>query len=205
MEQQQAAEAETGSDLGGDLGGGGLPPGARVTDEGRVVNAKGEVIGTAEEFGIDTSGGSSTRGGAAAGGGGAGAQGGGRGGAVAAGEMGPGISADAIKVGVADADDQEEANRALGTAGATQINFRRAYEAMIKYANEHGGAAGRKLVPVFHRLSVTSTEPREQQDQEACAHWTEDEPVFVGDGGFKAENGIACFQKHGIVTITSNV
>jgi len=75
---------------------------------------------------------------------------------------------------------------------------------MLKYVNEHGGVNGRKLVPVFHRLSAASTEPYEQQDQEVCAHFTQDDPVFVADGGFKTENGIACLQEHGAVTIATN-
>ena len=208
VEQQQAAEAETGSDLGGDLGGG-LPAGASVNDKGQVVNSKGEVIGTAEEFGIESgggSGGAASGGGSTDGGGGGSLSAGGSGGSgsASAGAMGPGISKDTIKIGVSYADDQEEANRALGAAGASQIDFRRAYEAMIKYVNEHGGAANRKLDPVYHRLSVTSTEPPEQQDQELCARWSKDDPVFIGDGGFKTENGIACFQKNGIVTAAGN-
>jgi hypothetical protein len=207
--QQQVAEGQAEQGLGGDLGGE-LPAGASINKKGQVVSAKGKVLGSAEEFGLDsgggagggTGGGTGSTGGTA-GGGGPAASGGGSG-AAASGAMGPGIAADTIKIGIAYADDAEEANRALGAAGATQTSFRRAYEAMIKYVNQHGGAANRKLVPVFHKLSVTSTEPYEQQDQEVCAHWTRDDPVFVGDGGFKTENGIACFQKNGIATISGN-
>lgn len=199
VEQQEAAEiaAETGDDLGGTL-----PEGATINEKGQVVSESGEVIGEAEDFGLDTSGDSGSV---------ATSSGGDTGGAAAAGEPvdagenGPGVSASTIKIGVSYADDTEEANAAIGaTSGASQINQRRAWEAMVKYINSHGGAAGRKLQPVFHRLSATSSEPYDQQDQETCAHWTQDDPVFVGDGAFKTENGIACFQKNGLVTITTN-
>ena len=199
-EQQELAEAiaETGEDLGG-----ALPEGATINEKGQVVSETGEVLGDAEDFGIstdssgsvttadssDTDTGDTT----------------GTTERVDPGENGPGITASTIKIGVAYADDAEEANAAVGaTSGASQINTRRAYEAMIDYVNANGGVAGRKLEPVFHRLSATSTEPYDQQDQEVCAHWTQDDPVFVGDGGFKTENGVACMQKAGMVTITTN-
>ena len=199
-EVQEAAEvaAATGEDLGGVL-----PEGATINEEGEVVSASGEVLGDAEDFGIDTSSSSgstttsstdtgdtdtntNTK-------------------TVEPGENGPGITASTIKIGVSYADDTEEGNEAIGaTTGTAQINQRRAWEAMLKYINEHGGAAGRKLEPVFHKISVTSTEPYDQQDQEVCNHWTQDDPVFVADGGFKTENGIACFHKNGLVTIATN-
>ncbi len=202
-EQQQAAQDQLGSELGGDLDGG-LPPGARINKKGQVVSKSGEVLGTAEDFGVGSGGGSGGTAASGGSGGGGSFSGGGGSGTASAGAMGPGITANTIKVGVSYADDQEEANRALGAAGATQIDFRRAYEAMIKYVNEHGGAANRKIKPVYHRLFVTSNEPPEQQDQETCAHWSKDEPVFVADGAFKTENGIACFQKNDIVTVAGN-
>jgi hypothetical protein len=209
--QQQVAEEQGATGLGGDLGGGELPAGASINKKGQVVSEGGKVLGSAEEFGLDSGGGAgggTVSGGTGGAGGGPAAAGGGSGGggsgAAASGAMGPGISANTIKIGIAYADDAEEANRALGAAGATQTSFRRAYEAMIKYVNEHGGAANRKLEPVFHKLSVTSTEPYEQQDQEVCAHWTRDDPVFVADGGFKTDNGLACLQKNGVAMIANN-
>lgn len=177
-----------------------LPEGAHVNKKGQVVSKEGEVLGDASDFGLSDSGSSSSQGST----GSTGGEAPNNPGTAVSGEMGPGITDDTIKIGVSYADDAEEANSALGASGATQINTRQAYEAMLKYVNEQGGVAGRKLVPVFYRLSVTSTEPYDQQDQEVCAKWTDDEPVFVSDGGFKTENGIACFQENGMVTIASN-
>ncbi len=201
--QQQAVES---GEVSGDDLGEVLPEGTRINSKGQVVNAEGEVIGDAEDFGITTDDPGAAVSGGSSGGGTTGSTGatGSTGGAVAAGKNGPGISATTIKIGVSYADDAEEANRAIGAAGASQINQRRAWEAMIDYINNHGGVNGKKLDPVFHRLSVTSTEPYDQQDQEVCAHWTQDEPVFVADGAFKTDNGLACFEKNGLVTITTN-
>ena len=197
VEQQELAEvaAATGEDLGG-----ALPEGATINEKGQVVSESGEILGDAEDFGIDPGSGSTvTPGNGDTDGVAAAAD------PVDPGENGPGVSSTTIKIGISYADDTEEANAALGAAeGVGQINQRQAWEAMIKYINEHGGAAGRELEPVFHKLSAGSTEPYDQQDQETCAHWTQDDPVFVADGAFKTENGIACFQKNGMVTITTN-
>ena len=209
--QQEAVEL--GQGIASDDLSGGIPEGATVNSKGQVVSAEGEVLGDAEDFGLSSGGGGVAVGGSSGGtsGTGDGTSGtggtggtGGSGGSAASGANGPGITADAIKVGVAYADDAEEANAAIGAAGATQINTRRAWEAMLNYVNKSGGAAGRKLVPVFHRLSATSTEPYDQQDQEVCAHWAQDDPVFVADGGFKTENGISCMIKNGMVVMTTN-
>jgi hypothetical protein len=218
LEQQEAIEAGGLAASDGGLSGG-LPEGAHVNDKGQVVSASGEVLGDAKDFGLSTGGSTSggsnvaTTGGETSGGtggttsgptGGDGGDGGDGSTAGPVGDNGPGITADTIKIGVSYADDAEEGNAALGAAGATQINTRRAWEALLKYVNDRGGVDGRKLVPVFHRLSATSTEPFEQQDQEVCAHWSEDDPVFVSDGAFKTDNGISCFQEHGMVTVTTN-
>ena len=201
--QQEALEA---TQLGAQ--GGGLPEGATINEEGEVVNAKGEVIGDAEDFGLAAGGGSTSSTGTVSTSSGSTGTGtttpSASGGSTPSGKNGPGVTAETVKIGVTYSDDMEEANAAIGAAGATQINSRRAWEAMLNYVNKQGGVNGRKLVPVFHRISATSTEPYEQQDQEACAHWTEDEPVFVTDGGIKTDNGVACFQENGMVSVAFN-
>ncbi|MGH2806760.1 MAG: hypothetical protein ACRDKT_05735 [Actinomycetota bacterium] len=125
-------------------------------------------------------------------------------GRVTAGENGPGVTSDEIKIGIGYAEDTGEANQALGAAGASQAGWERAHNAMIDYINANGGIGGRKVVPVFHRLQTVTSEPIDQQDQEACAHWTEDDPVFISNGAWRTENGIACLEKAGTVVMTSN-
>lgn len=124
---------------------------------------------------------------------------------VEPGENGPGITAKTIKIGILYTADYDEANAALGAAGASGINFRRAYDAMIEDLNKNrGGIGGRRAVPVYHKYYATSTKTSDQQDQEACAHWTQDDPVFATDGGLKTENGVACLEKAGTVAIAVN-
>jgi hypothetical protein len=217
LEEQQAVLQSAAS---GDGLSAGLPEGTHVNEKGQVVTDSGKVLGSAEDFGLSTggSGGSSTiastGGTSSTSGSGStstpteGSEGtggdGGTAGPAASGENGPGITSDTIKIGIAYADDTEEANAAIGAAGATQINEKRAWEAMAKYVNDHGGIGGRDLIPTFYKLSVTSTESYDQQDQEFCAHYTQDEPVFVTNGAFKTDNGISCLQKAGLVSIMTN-
>ena len=115
----------------------GLPEGTHINDKGQVVTEEGEVLGDAEDFGLspkrlqlrwwrgggiyrhpdrwlDNRRGSTSGPSPAAGG------------TAPAGEMGPGITADTIKIGVSYADDAEEANAAIGGTGATQINQKQA-------------------------------------------------------------------------------
>lgn len=50
-------QAQNGAAIGAELGdatGGTIPPGAHINSKGQVVNAEGEVIGNAEDFGIST-------------------------------------------------------------------------------------------------------------------------------------------------------
>ena len=210
--QQEAVETGALATQGDGLSAG-LPEGTHINDKGQVVTESGEVLGDAEDFGLSPSG---SGGGTVAStdtpgtgdtptdGGDTAAPPPSSGGNAPAGANGPGITADTIKIGISYADDAEEANAAIGAAGATQINQKQAWEAMLKYVNGHGGVNGRELVPVWHKLSATSTEAYDQQDQEVCAHWTQDDPVFVSDGAFKTENGISCFQENGLVTIATN-
>ena len=55
--------------------------------------------------------------------------------------------------------------------------------AMIDETNKNGGLIGRKVAAVYHGYDATSQETSDQQDQEACADWTQDHHVFVLPGG----------------------
>lgn len=124
---------------------------------------------------------------------------------VAAGENGPGVTATTIKVGIMYTADYDQANDAIGANAATGVDFRRANDAMYDYINkERGGIGGRKVEVVYHQYRATSAAPADQQDQEACAHWTQDDPVFISDGALKTENGVACLEKAGTVMMATN-
>jgi hypothetical protein len=197
VQQQQAAQqaAEQGITDGG-LGGGGLGTGTDGTGTGGTGGGS-----------LSGSGG----GGTLAGGGGTGTTGTGTGGtgsgggtSTASGENGPGVTATTIKFGVAYDEDAAKANAQIAP-GIGQINQRKAYEAMIAYENGNGGVNGRKIIPVFHAFhSISSGETSDQEDAEACAQWTQDDPVFASDGGYRTESGLACLEKAGTAIIASD-
>jgi hypothetical protein len=92
----------------------------------------------------------------------------------------PGITDDKVYAGFFYSSDSSQANRAIGASGAAaSYDMRDVYRATIKYANEHGGFAGRQLEPLFYDLSVS--QDQNNQAQAACEHWTVDNKVFVMD------------------------
>ena len=51
---------------------------------------------------------------------------------------------------------------------------------MIDWVNSHGGVAGRKLSPIYYGFDASGTgPPSDQQDQAACAKYTQDNKVFA--------------------------
>lgn len=98
-----------------------------------------------------------------------------------------GIDDDQVLVGLTYTEDSAAANAALGAGGLTGGDQKRNYEALLRYFNDRGGAHGREIVPVYHRYEATSNQPYAQQEQAACATFTEDQPVFVSlAGGLQA-------------------
>ena len=65
-------------------------------------------------------------------------------------------------------------------------------KAVVAYVNAHGGIAGRTVVPVFFDYDTT-TSTFSAESQAACAHFTDDDPVFVVSGwGFDREVLLSC-------------
>lgn len=56
-----------------------------------------------------------------------------------------------------------------------------AAQGVVDYINAQGGAAGRTIKPIYHKLDVAAyvtPSGRQQEVQKACATWTEDHHVF---------------------------
>ncbi len=200
VEQQEAAEVEaaTGQDLGG-----ALPEGATIDKKGQVVSASGEVLGDAEDFGIDTTSGSTTTSST------------GDTDTTASGERpsgtdtavnGPGVTANQIHIGVVVVRGGDQAAASLGVPGASQADMRKVWGALASEANEDGGILGKKVVPVFHEIDAQSSQTIEQQGQEACEDWTQDRPVFATPGypSF-GESFIECMGRAGAVLSAGSV
>lgn len=113
---------------------------------------------------------------------------------------GIGVTAKEIFVGLTYTSDAEQANRSIGvdvSQGDTKANA----EAIIADINERGGVAGRKLVPIFHAYEAQSSKTDAQQDQEACARFTEDNKVFAVMGDGRSDNLRACLLKARVLQV----
>lgn len=157
-----------------------LPPGAHLNDKGQVVNAKGEVIGSAEDFGLSTgssgSGGTTGGGTGATGSGGNGGAGLGGGGGSTSSALGPGITPSKIYVGIPYQDSGSANSAAFGVP--LDVDARKPYNAVIEEVNRAGGILGREVVPLYYKFDAASSEPIDQQSQDACAYWTQDNEIF---------------------------
>jgi hypothetical protein len=96
----------------------------------------------------------------------------------------PPITDTTVKVGITYVEDPGTANAAAGFAGIGQVDQRRGWEAMIREVNKNP-PLGRKVVPVWYSQTTDEIQSKgaERIEQEACAHFTQDNPVFlVWDG-----------------------
>jgi len=102
---------------------------------------------------------------------------------------GPGITDTAIKVGFLYNSQRGATAIALGAAGAAgTYNVRDVINVVVRYANSHGGFAGRKLEPVFYDSNGADAQTL---DGQGCATWTQDNEVFALPGGTDARNTCA--------------
>src|SRR5437870_3522150 len=152
------------------------PPGSVTGSAGGGATGSG---GTTSTGGSTTSGGGTTSGGTS----GSGSQ---------PSASAPGITATTIYLGADYTKNQEQGNAAIGGGGAGGGDARDYYNVMIHNVNSHGGIAGRKVVPIYAAFDATSSEPIDQQAQDACAKWTQDNKVFaILDGQLPIERQCA--------------
>lgn len=141
-------------------------------------------------------------GGSAGGGGSTGPQDGGGGAGSPGGrgaQVGPGVTADKLHVGLFFVSDGDEANEATGFE-STSADARDVYNALLRDVNRRGGVLGRKLVPVYYRGSAVTSQTVAEQAQAACSHWHEDNKVFAVIG-FPHPVALECTRKVGGVHV----
>ncbi|HZU73033.1 MAG TPA: hypothetical protein VE990_09720 [Acidimicrobiales bacterium] len=113
---------------------------------------------------------------------------------------GPGITNSTVYIGLPYSSQSAQADRAIGAAGAApSYDARNVYNAVINYANAHGGFAGRKLQALYYDYNLTTD--FNTQDQASCAYWTQDNKSFFIVGGTDIRD--ACGQNVGAVVIGS--
>jgi len=113
------------------------------------------------------------------------------------------LTKDAIKIGIAYNKDPGTANAAAGFAGIGQVDQKLAWDTMIKEYNK-APPFGRKIVPVYYATTTDdiTSKGQERIEQEACAHYTQDNKVFMVWGGVVGGDTInACLTKKGIPLI----
>lgn len=97
----------------------------------------------------------------------------------------PPITDTTIKVGFTYVEDPGTANAAAGFGGIGQIDQKRGWEAMIREVNRNP-PFGRKIAPVWFSQTTDeiTSKGQERVEQEACAHFTQDNKVFMVWDGF---------------------
>ena len=203
VSQQQSVEVAQ-DELGGGLATTGtpeLPPGATINKKGQVVSADGEVLGTAEEFGLDPNTGAPI----AADGGSDSPDGSDDGGsgkvdASTSAAGAPGVTSTKIYFGIPYSESGPTNSAAFGAS--IDADARKPYNAMIDVVNKQGGLFGRQVVPLYYKLDAASSQPIEQQEQAACSHWTQDNEVFAifSSGDVLQE----CAKRAGIIITTTS-
>ena len=95
---------------------------------------------------------------------------------------GPGVTATTINFGAAYDPDAAAADSAIGAAGANPGDIKAETEAVVKYVNDHGGVAHRKLNPIWYKQSVYDSTSTTFQGE--CSTWTQDNKVLFMEAGF---------------------
>jgi len=110
----------------------------------------------------------------------------------------PGVTNSTIYFGWAYSSSAASGDRAIGAAGAApSYDERNVFNAVIDYANTHGGFAGRKLQALYYDYNLTTD--TSTQDESACAYYTQDNKSFVIPGNDDILD--ACGQKAGSVLL----
>ncbi len=122
--------------------------------------------------------------------------------APSAGFTGLGVSATEIKIGMT----LVQAGSIFGDVTGVPVDFgdtRAQANAVVEYVNNHGGIAGRKVVPVYYNFDLARPGLTDgQSEQEACSAWTEDNKVFAAINTTLARQALlVCLAGRGVPAI----
>lgn len=150
------------------IDGGGAAPGSSATDPSAGGATGGGAASVATSSTSASGSASPTTGGASTSGGGA----------I---KLGRGVTDTSISLGFMDASDIGAANRAVGGSSARGDETpRKDYgQPLIDWFNDHGGIAGRKILPVWADVKVTPNNTMAANRQGVCATFTQDHKVFA--------------------------
>lgn len=111
------------------------------------------------------------------------------------GSNGPGVTSSTINIGISYISNSAASQEAFGAGGVKIANGKTQAEAIVADINAHGGVAGRKLNAIYFAYNSDSNVPESEQQQQACAFYTQDHhDFFILDSGLDL---IACAQHAG--------
>jgi hypothetical protein len=118
---------------------------------------------------------------------------------------GPGVTAKTLSLGVMYPTNGDAYQAALGNTTSTSGDVAHEVRYIVKDINDHGGIAGRRVVPVYYEVDATSGQSDEQAEQAACSKFTQDSRVFAAmlPGAKPASTLLACLKKAGVVVSRS--
>ncbi len=98
--------------------------------------------------------------------------------------MGRGITAGSIKIGFNITKNLNAALAAVGFGGPSIGNDERTIiNILVKHFNDHGGIAGRKIIPVVFDYDATQAQGWDALAEQACSKFVDDEGVFAAVSG----------------------
>jgi hypothetical protein len=108
-----------------------------------------------------------------------------------------------IEIGTYYLDGGNAALAAAGFAGLVIPDNKPVFDAFVRYINEHGGLAGRRIAPVYYVYNEGADPVA--QDAQACATFTQDHHVFLVIGGINSGAGqlLPCLAKHDVPLISA--
>src|SRR5580765_6814603 len=116
--------------------------------------------------------------------------------------LGKGVTATTVKLGIGLID--YDSIKDVPDLAEIRLHQQEIYQGFIDYINEHGGVAGRKIVPVYKKyIPVTSTDTLK-----ACTAFADDDNVFAVSGTFydpAGESQLCVTKQHQRVLLTFDV
>jgi hypothetical protein len=100
--------------------------------------------------------------------------------------------------------DQASSSAYTGSVGKglETADMKKIFGILVDDINAHGGAAGRKLAPVYHRINLTDTES--EIAASSCDAFIHDTRVFAVLSGWSWAPLDRCLQQAGIVQVSTN-
>ena len=116
-----------------------------------------------------------------------------------------GVTAADLTIGIMASQTINSAYEALGASGAAFPDPVKQVEPIVKWINEHGGVAGRKLKVAWHFRDDLSQDTDDAKMQQACTDFVQDKKVFLVQSIYQGHTMAPCLADADIPLIESGV